>query len=98
MLRGCPIGRLVQDQEILADPTLLEPIAAVFTSSLARMTEVLREAQEAGEVRADVDPEQVAVTLLAVIQGGYVVARAHQDEDRFAVAIDGVLSLIAVVR
>jgi hypothetical protein len=55
---------------------------------------VLREGQEAGEVRADVDPEQVAVTLLAVIQGGYVLARAHQDEARYTAAVEGALSLV----
>jgi TetR/AcrR family transcriptional repressor of nem operon len=97
VLRGCPIGRLVQDKEVLADPTLRQPIDAVFSSSMARMSEVLREAQEAGQVRADVDPDQVACTLLSVIQGGYVVARAHQDAARFSAAVEGVLSLVTTL-
>jgi AcrR family transcriptional regulator len=98
VLRGCPIGRLVQDKEVVADPSLRETIDGVFTSAMARMAEVLRQGQQAGEVRADVDPEQVACTLLAAIQGGYVIARAHQDEARFSAAIEGVLALVTTVR
>jgi TetR/AcrR family transcriptional regulator, transcriptional repressor for nem operon len=95
VLRGCRIGRLVQDREVVADPELRRPIDEVFSTAIDRLAAVLREGQEAGEVRADVDPDQVAVSLLAVIQGGYVLARAHQDEARFTAAVEGVLSLLA---
>ena len=98
VLRGCRIGRLVQDQEVVTDPDLRRPIDEVFSSAIDRLATVLREGQDAGEVRADVDPEQVAITCLAVIQGGYVVARAHQDEARFTAAVDGLLSLVATGR
>ena len=98
VLRGCRVGRLVQDREVVDDPDLREPIDEVFSGAIARMAEVLREAQDAGEVRADVDPDQVATTLLAVVQGGYVLARAHQDEARFAAAVEGALSLVTVPR
>ncbi|HEY5455227.1 MAG TPA: TetR/AcrR family transcriptional regulator, partial [Acidothermaceae bacterium] len=83
VLRGCRVGRLVQDKEVVADPTLRGPIDDVFSSALERLAAVLREGQHAGEVRGDVAPEQVAITLLSVVQGGFVVARAHQDKERF---------------
>jgi AcrR family transcriptional regulator len=95
VLRGCRVGRLVQDREIVADAELRQPIDDVFTSTIDRLTAVLREAQEAGEVRADVDPEQVATMLLSAVQGAYVIARAHQDETRFTAAIEGAISLVA---
>jgi len=98
VLRGCRIGRLVQDREVVADPELRRPIDEVFSSAIDRLAAVLEEGQEAGEVRADVDPAQVAVMLLAVVQGGYVVARAHQDETRFTAAVEGALSLLATGR
>jgi TetR/AcrR family transcriptional regulator, transcriptional repressor for nem operon len=94
VLRGCPIGRLVQDREVVEDPELRGPIDAVFSTRIDMLAAVLREGQAAGEVRADADPEQVATMLLAVIQGGYVVARAHQDEARYAAAVEGALSLV----
>lgn len=94
VLRGCRVGRLVQDKEVVDDLELRGPIDDVFSGAIERLAAVVREAQDAGEVRADVDPEQVAVTLLAVIQGGYVVARAHHDEARFTAAVEGVISLV----
>lgn len=98
VMRGCRIGRLVQDQEVVSDPDLRDPIDEVFSGAIERLAAVLREGQEAGEVRPDVDPGQVAVALLAVIQGGYVLARAHQDRARYTAAVEGVLSLVAVHR
>ena len=94
VLRGCRLGRLVQDQDVVTDPQLREPIDTVFSGTIARLAEVLREAQQAGEVRAEADPEQVAATLVAVIQGGYVLARAHGSTERYTAAIEGVLSLV----
>src|SRR3954449_10909057 len=66
VLRGCRIGRLVQDKEVVAAPELRGPIDEVFSGTIERLAEVLSEGQAAGDVRADVDPEQVAATLLAV--------------------------------
>ena len=98
VLRGCRVGRLVQDPDVVGDASLREPIDEVFSSAIERIAAVLREGQAAGEVRADVDPDQVATTLFATVQGGYVLARAHQDEARFTAAVDGALSLITVPR
>ena len=39
-------------------------------------------------------PATVAATLLAVVQGGYVVARAAHDPARFDDAVDGALVLL----
>jgi TetR/AcrR family transcriptional repressor of nem operon len=96
VLRGCPIGRLVQDQEVVSDPELRGAIDEVFSGVIGRLVVVLREAQQAGEVRPDVDPEQVAATLLSVIQGGYVIARAQGERARYTAAIEGALSLITM--
>lgn len=95
VLRGCRLGRLVQDHEVIGDPALREPIAEVFAGAVERVAAVLREGQESGDVRGDVDPRQAATTVIAAIQGGYVLARAAQDEQRFTDAIDGVLALLA---
>jgi len=97
VLRGCRVGRLVQDQEVVSDPELRGPIDAVFSGAIERVAAVLREGQEAGEVRPDVDADQVATALMAVIQGGYVLARAHQDEARYTAAVEGALSLLTIV-
>lgn len=98
VLRGCRVGRLVQDREVVGDPGLRQPLDDVFTGAIDALAAVLREGQEMGEVRTGVDPEQVATMLLSVIQGAYVVARAHGDETRFTAAVEGALALVAVDR
>jgi TetR/AcrR family transcriptional repressor of nem operon len=98
VLRGCRIGRLVQDKEVVTADEHRGPIDEVFSSAFAHLAAVLREGQAAGEVRDDVDPDQVAVMLVSVVQGGFVLARAHQDEARFTAAVEAALSLVAAPR
>ncbi|RZS89983.1 TetR family transcriptional regulator [Motilibacter rhizosphaerae] len=95
ILRGCRIGRLVQDKEVVDDEALRGPIDEVFSGTIGVLAGLLREGQESGEVRAGIDPDQVAAMILSVVQGGYVVARAHQDPERFTAAVEGVLALVA---
>ncbi|HEX4225140.1 MAG TPA: TetR/AcrR family transcriptional regulator [Pseudonocardiaceae bacterium] len=94
VLKGCPIGRLTQDPEVLADDNLREPVDDTLGWIRTRLAEVLAEGKEAGEFAADFDPEAVAATLLAVLQGGYVLARAANSLEPYELAINGALSLI----
>ncbi|MFN8076436.1 MAG: TetR/AcrR family transcriptional regulator [Kineosporiaceae bacterium] len=94
VLRGCRVGRLVQDQEVVAEDRLREPIAVVFSSAAAAVAAVVREAQAAGQTRDDVDADQIAALVLTVIQGGYVLARAAQDEKPFHDAVEAALGLL----
>ena len=95
-LRGCRIGRLTQDQEALADPRLREPIAETFTWLRQRLTELVAEAQGGGELADQLDPEETAAAIAAVVQGGYVLARASGDAEAFRTATAGLLRLLAV--
>lgn len=93
-LKGCKVGRMTQDPQVVADPVLLAPIADAFATVHTRWAAVVQEAIDAGELRGDVDPDQLAYTLMATLQGGYVVAIAQQDRAPYDAAIAGVLSLL----
>jgi TetR/AcrR family transcriptional regulator, transcriptional repressor for nem operon len=95
VLRGCPIGRLTQDPDVVADPALRGPVAETFAWLQGRLTDLLAEAQERGEVEAALEPAATAATVLAVLQGGYVLARAAGDAGPFTQAVDGVLGLLS---
>ncbi|MDP9844382.1 TetR/AcrR family transcriptional regulator [Streptosporangium lutulentum] len=95
-LRGCPVGRLTQDPDVMADPELRCPVEAVFAWLRVRFTGALTEARENGEMDAALDPAATATALVAVLQGGYVLARAAADPQVYALAVDGALSLLAV--
>ena len=53
------------------------------------------EGQRRGELAAALDPAATAATVAAVVQGGYVLARAADDTAPFDAAVQGVLALLA---
>jgi TetR/AcrR family transcriptional repressor of nem operon len=94
VLRGCRIGRLAYDPEVVADHTLRAPVKDTFDWLLRRLGEVVEEAQQAGELPATLDVRSTAATIVAVVQGGYVMARATGSSKSFSAAIDGLISLL----
>jgi AcrR family transcriptional regulator len=93
-LKGCKVGRMTQDPQVREDPVLLAPVAQAFAQVHVSWVKVLREAIAARELRDDLDPEHLAHTLMAVIQGGYVLAIAQQDPGPFHDACAGALELL----
>ncbi|GAA5772593.1 TetR/AcrR family transcriptional regulator [Streptosporangium roseum] len=94
VLKGCPIGRLTQDPDVMADPTLRAPVDETLAWLRERLAEVLAEGRERGELDTTLDPQAAAATVVAVLQGGYVLARAADSVQPFDQAITGVLGLL----
>lgn len=95
VLRGCPVGRLTQDPDVMADPELRRPVDDTFAWLTARMAEVLADGLDHGEFDDALDPCAVAYTVVAVLQGGYVLARAADSTEPFGRAVDGILGLLS---
>ncbi|OUC95257.1 TetR/AcrR family transcriptional regulator [Streptosporangium minutum] len=95
VLKGCPIGRLTQDPDVMADPMLRAPVEETLAWLRDRLAEILAEGRERGELDAALDPQATAATVVAVLQGGYVLARAADSPAPFDQAITGVLGLLA---
>jgi AcrR family transcriptional regulator len=93
-LKGCKVGRMTQDPLVAADPGLLAPVADAFYRVHQALVRVLRQAIEAGELSAELDPDRLAYLLTATIQGGYVLAIAQQDRRPFDEARAGALDLL----
>lgn len=94
VLRGCRLGRLVQDSAVVADPALLEPISTMFAWIQESIREVLAEGVARGELDSALDVDALATTVLAVRQGAYVLARGAQSEEPFRRAVTGILQLL----
>jgi len=94
-LRGCPVGRLTQDPEVMADGLLREPVKETFAWLTDRLAGLLTEGRATGELDDRLDPVAVATALVAVLQGGYVLARAADSVEVYAKAIDGALGLLS---
>jgi len=96
--RGCRVGRMTQDPQVVADAELITIVADTFDTMLARWEQTIREAIAAGELPATVVPAELARTLAAVIQGGYVLARAKGEQGPMDAAIRGAVSLLDAAR
>ncbi|MQY35771.1 putative HTH-type transcriptional regulator YxaF [Streptomyces sp. RB17] len=94
-LAGCRMGRLAQDHEIVADDGLRVTTADFFTWLGDRLSAVLAEGVRAGEFRPETDPDVMASLIMATVQGGYVLARAHQDPAGFRRAVAGAKQVVA---
>lgn len=95
VLRGCPVGRLTQDPDVMADPDLRRPVGEAFGWLRARLAGLLEEGRAHGELAASLDPQAAATALVAVLQGGYVLARAAGSADAYRRAVDGAIGLLA---
>lgn len=96
-LKGCRIGRMTYDTDVLVSPELLAPVAQALAWLVAALADVIAEGIECGQLRADVDAREVASMLVATIQGGYVLARAGQDPAAFDAAVRGALQSLTAL-
>ncbi len=93
-LRGCRVGRLAYDAEVISSPKLREPLATTFTHIGGLLEAALREAQAHGELRAEYDCRQLALTIIATLQGAYILARAQRDAGVMSSALDGLAAML----
>ncbi|MCX4689039.1 MULTISPECIES: TetR/AcrR family transcriptional regulator [Kitasatospora] len=97
-LRGCRIGRMAQDPDVVADPRLRAPVEETFDWLRGRLAAVIAEGQANGELRPGAEPADLAAAVVAVVQGGYVLARAADSAEPFERAARGALALFAAHR
>lgn len=93
-LRGCPIGRMTEDAEVVASHELRAPVEQTLSTLRSRITELLGEAQATGELQPGLSPDLLAATIVATVQGSYVLAKAANDERPFGDAIEGLVDLL----
>jgi AcrR family transcriptional regulator len=98
VLRGCPVGGLAQDPEIVGSAELRRPLEETFARIRARLAEVLEEGRHAGELHGGFDADEMAAAVLATLQGGYVLARAADSAEPFDRAVEGMLTLLEMLK
>lgn len=94
-LRGCRLGRLVAEP-ILDEPAITAPISAYFRHIESVLADRVAEARRAGRLSAGLEPADVAAALVAVVQGGYVLARSTGDAEAMRRAQRAAIALLHV--
>ena len=97
-LKGCKMGRLTEDSEVMENDALRQPVHETLLWYRERLTALLEEGQRDGEFRASFVPANVAAAIVATLQGGYVLAKADNSVAPYSAAIAGVLELLAAQR
>lgn len=94
VLRGCSVGRLTADPEVMADDTLRAPVRQTFSVLHQHLVEAIVDGCASGEFASDLDADEIASTIAAVVQGGYALARAEQSVAPFDRAVQGAIALL----
>jgi TetR/AcrR family transcriptional repressor of nem operon len=89
---GCPLGSL-GGQLAESDPEARSLIAAGFQRWTTEISEGLRSLQASGQLPPGIDPDDLAVTLLATLQGGLLLAQVQRSTRPFETAVDTLLAL-----
>ncbi|MDJ0337307.1 TetR/AcrR family transcriptional regulator [Cryobacterium sp. PH31-O1] len=92
-LGGCAIGSLASE---LADsqPDAREHLVNAFARWEAPISEGLRAMRDRGELRADADPDGLAVALLAAVEGGALLTRTRRETKPLEIALDTMIGHI----
>jgi DNA-binding NarL/FixJ family response regulator len=90
---GCQLGSLVS-QLAESDPEARELIAAGFDQWAAAISDGLSSLHADGKLPSDIDPDDLATTLLATLQGGLLLAQVQQSPRPFETAVNTLLALI----
>ena len=94
VLKGCRMGRMTFDADVLNTPELIEPVTRTFVWLLEALTVLFERGRDHGEFAADIDARNLASLVVATVQGGYVLARATRDTDAFDAAVEGAAALL----
>ncbi|MFD2686679.1 TetR/AcrR family transcriptional regulator [Streptomyces phyllanthi] len=98
VLRGCPVGRLTMDPDVIDSDELRTPVDETLDWLRERLAGIVEEGQEQGQFAPSLDAEEVAATIVATVQGGYVLARASGSPAAFDTGVRGLLSLLRPAR
>ncbi|WP_327139036.1 TetR/AcrR family transcriptional regulator [Nocardia sp. NBC_01327] len=90
---GCQLGSL-GGQLAESDPEARALIAAGFDRWAAAISEGLATLHADGKLPPDSDPDDLATTLLATLQGGLLLAQVQRDIRPFETAVNTVLDLM----
>ena len=89
---GCALGSLV-GQLAESDPDARALIAAGFDQWAAAIGDGLRSLHAEGKLAPDIDPDDLATTLLATLEGGLLLAQVQRSTRPFETAVNTLLAL-----
>jgi TetR/AcrR family transcriptional repressor of nem operon len=89
---GCPFGMLAIEDDL--DPALRKRCRRVLDQASEGICAAVRDGQKDGSIPVPCDPERMAETLVALLEGAGILARATREGDRIGLAVTPLLDLL----
>ena len=89
---GCPLGSLANELAEL-DAAAREQLSGAFATWEQLLADGLAGMARAGALRADADPASLAVSTMASLQGGLLLAEVERNTRPLEVALDAAIAL-----
>jgi hypothetical protein len=86
------------DPDVIASDELRAPVDETIDWLCERLAGIVEEGQEQGQFAPSLDGEEIAATIVATVQGAYVLARASGNPAAFDTGVRGLLALLAPLR
>jgi len=90
---GCPILNTIVDSDDGA-PALRERVVAVVSEGEQLLAHSVAQGIAQGRVRAGIDPQAVAALLIATLEGGILLSRAHRSPEYVQYAVDHLVQYV----
>ena len=90
---GCPIMNTIVDSDD-GDPALRERVVAVVTEWEQLIARIVTDGVARGSIRRDINPQAVATLIIATLEGGILLAQAHQNEVYLQHTVDHLLQYV----
>lgn len=90
---GCPLGTLA-NETAESDPDARTQLTGSFERWTAALRRALHAMQVAGRLSPEASPDDLALTLLAAVQGGLLLGKVQRSTRPLRVALDGILDLV----
>lgn len=94
---GCPLGSLAGSLAE-SDPIARAALAASFAEWERLLRVGLETMRDRGELRADIDAESLAVSILAGVQGGLLLSQTRRDSRSVRTAVDASIAYLKTLR
>ncbi|MDR2234570.1 MAG: TetR/AcrR family transcriptional regulator [Chryseobacterium sp.] len=90
---GCPLMNAATEADD-SFPALKEHVRKSFEMWTQKTAEVIRQGQNTGEIRPDIDAKEYASLFIMLIEGGILLSKTTDDESFLNLALDRITHMI----
>ncbi len=94
---GCPLSVLAQEMAPI-DEGFRTRLTAIYEQWHRSTADLLREAREKDLILGEVDPETMAMTIVAIMEGGLNAAKVSQNLGKLHLCGQGLVQLLKMIR